>query len=95
MKRIINYILTSSIYSIASPILFRLQGRHAAERWNYKSNKPTTDTNIDLFLDEIALVCKRHGYSITHEDEHGNFKIVEYDDLLADWLKDADLGRNG
>ena len=38
---------------------------------------------------EIIVVCKKHGFSIAHEDEQGGFIIKEYEQGLAGWLAEA------
>lgn len=35
---------------------------------------------ISAFLEEIEAVCERHSISIGHEDGHGRFLILDYDD---------------
>ena len=47
-------------------------------------------TAIDDFLSDIDKVCRKHGLSISHEDSHGGFKIVEYDESMRDWLNDGE-----
>ena len=44
---------------------------------------------IILFLLEIEKVCKKHGFSISHEDVEGGFIIQEYKDSNMEWLKSA------
>jgi hypothetical protein len=44
---------------------------------------------IDEFLADVIEVCKKHGLSISHEDGHGSFNIVKYDENTVDWLMDA------
>ena len=47
-------------------------------------------TEIELFLDEIIEVCKKHGLSISHEDEQGAFLIEDYDEeMYSNWLRQA------
>lgn len=41
------------------------------------------------FLLEIEKVCKKHGFSISHEDIHGGFIIQEYKYSNIEWLKSA------
>jgi hypothetical protein len=38
---------------------------------------------------EIIATCKKHGFSLSHEDGHGAFEVADYDDSLAAWLMDA------
>ena len=48
------------------------------------------DHHVDEFLKEIVEVCKRRGFSISHEDGHGSFVIRRgFDQHLADWLSEA------
>jgi hypothetical protein len=48
---------------------------------------------IDAFLAEIETVCRRHGFSIAHEDEHGAFIIEPFSKERADWLAGAHLDK--
>lgn len=42
------------------------------------------------FLKEIDAVCRKFGFSISHEDTHGGFVIVPYDSKdEVEWLNDA------
>jgi FAD/FMN-containing dehydrogenase len=50
---------------------------------------------IEAFFKEIEETCKKHGYSISHEDGHGSFEIEKYSDDNIDWLKNANLRLNG
>lgn len=47
--------------------------------------------DVDAFLAEIAEVCKRHGFSIGHEDGHGSFLVHRYDEHQVESLKGASL----
>lgn len=38
------------------------------------------DSVLNAFLRDIEAVCKRHNISIGHEDGHGCFLILDYDD---------------
>lgn len=44
---------------------------------------------VDLFLKEISEVCKKHGLSISHEDEYGAFLIVPFKESYLEWLLNA------
>lgn len=44
----------------------------------------------DAFKREIESVCKKHGLSISHEDDHGVFLIKEYQEDLMEWFLGAD-----
>jgi hypothetical protein len=41
------------------------------------------------FLAEVVEVCRKHGLSIAHEDEHGAFVVKPYSEGYAEWLLDA------
>jgi hypothetical protein len=41
-------------------------------------------------IEEILVVCKKHGISISHEDDHGGFVIEPWSEENADWLRQAD-----
>ena len=43
----------------------------------------------DEFLADILAVCKEYGLSISHEDTHGAFVIVQYNDKASEWLLNA------
>jgi hypothetical protein len=38
---------------------------------------------------EIEAVCRKHGFSISHEDVHGAFEIEPFSEAAMDWLKEA------
>lgn len=44
---------------------------------------------MEKFLEDIDLVCKKYNLSISHEDGHGSFVIEEYDDWNIKWLFNA------
>lgn len=41
------------------------------------------------FLEAVAKLCREHGLSLAHEDEHGAFIIEEYRASSEKWLLDA------
>jgi ribulose-5-phosphate 4-epimerase/fuculose-1-phosphate aldolase len=45
--------------------------------------------DVDAFLAEVVEVCRRHGMSISHEDAHGAFEVVDFDEGCAEWLTHA------
>ena len=49
---------------------------------------------VEIFLQEIVSVCKKHGFSISHEDTQGAFIIEEYDETYIDWLMAASVGKS-
>ena len=59
------------------------------ERWNSIKSEKIENVEIDAFLQEIIAICKKHGYSISHEDGHGAFEIENTDDYNFDWLLNA------
>jgi hypothetical protein len=46
-------------------------------------------TKVNAFKRKILDVCKKHGYSIAHEDRCGAFEIVPFEDELANWFDEA------
>ena len=62
------------------------------KNWDCNKNKYVARSKkIEAFFNEIESVCRKHGYSISHEDGHGSFEIEEYKDSNIDWLKNANL----
>jgi len=59
------------------------------KRWNNKQKRNIENKKIDVFLEEITKVYKKHGFAISHEDAHGGFEIVNIEDGYLDWLMDA------
>lgn len=60
------------------------------KRWDLTTNKNVTCSEVDMFLKEIDKVCKKHGFSISYEDDYyGAFIIENYDSGNIDWLKRA------
>lgn len=59
------------------------------ERYNINSNRIVEVPKVDMFLNDIVMVCKKHGMSIAHEDAHGAFIITDYDESNIDWLQGA------
>ncbi len=66
------------------------------KRWSSNSDVHTQIENeqVDDFLQEIKSVCKKHGFSIGHEDTHGGFLIERYEDKNIDWLMAASIGHS-
>ncbi len=60
------------------------------KRWNVKEKKQTEDICIDVFLEEIERICREYDLSISHQDGHGAFKIVRFDESTLEWLKGAE-----
>ena len=58
-----------------------LAGNHSG----FQPNSP----EVEAFLAEIVATCQRHKLSLSHEDEHGAFRVIPYDKNVEDWLLDA------
>lgn len=41
------------------------------------------------FLADVLAVCRKHERSLSHEDCHGAFMVVKYNDSDARWLWEA------
>jgi len=66
------------------------------ENWDCKKEKYTkTPEKLEKFFKEIEGVCKKHGYSIGHEDGHGSFEIQEFLESNIDWLMNAHFRLKG
>ena len=59
------------------------------KRLNTKLGKDVENTAVDAFLAEVLDVCKKHGFSISHEDGGGAFIVEEYSQAHANWLSQA------
>ena len=60
-------------------------------RYDLFDGREVERPDIDSFLEEVVDVCKKHGFSISHEDREGSFEIVDYDDCEAEWLMGASV----
>lgn len=58
-------------------------------RWKGQLGNFGENPAIDAFMDEIEAVCRKHRMSISHEDQHGAFEIVEYSQDCMEWLRAA------
>jgi hypothetical protein len=45
--------------------------------------------DVDKFLEEVLLVCRKHGMTISHEDSGGAFKVEGPSEFNLDWLWNA------
>lgn len=50
---------------------------------------PRTEA-VESFLREVTALCKKHGFSIAHEDQHGGFEVwkLSSDEELG-WFAEA------
>ena len=62
------------------------------KHWDAKTSKSVDRPDIDAFIEDVISVCKKHGFSISHEDGHGAFEIEQYTDGFSNWLKNAHVG---
>lgn len=60
-------------------------------RWDEIQNKSVINPKVDDFLEEIKTVCKKHGFSIAHEDVQGGFIIENYNSGNIHWLMEASI----
>lgn len=71
----------------AAPAASPPRERWRPGRWSdgtqSERGRRVVNPRIDAFLDEIDQVCQRHGLAISHEDGHGAFEIVDYDEGSA------------
>lgn len=63
-------------------------------RWKKGVSAYGKSDAVDSFLNDIAIVCKQHGMSISHEDSQGAFIVEKFSDDKADWLADAHIGKS-
>ena len=59
------------------------------ERYDIISEKYKNFLNVEMFMKEIDLICKKYNLSISHEDSHGGFIIEKYNSMNIDWLNGA------
>lgn len=60
--------------------------------WDLKTNDfaEIPQKQID-FLNDIKMICEKHNFSISHEDENGGFIIEEFNKKNIDWLFEASI----
>ena len=61
------------------------------KRWDRNKSDYTESIRVDSFLEEIIEVCKKHNFSIGHEDRHGGFEIELYNERNINWLLEASI----
>jgi hypothetical protein len=59
------------------------------KRWNTKTGDKRRNKKVDKFLDEVLAVCKKHGFSISHQDRYGAFEVTKHNYDFHRWLKVA------
>jgi ubiquinone/menaquinone biosynthesis C-methylase UbiE len=64
------------------------------KRYHRGESKSVENEEIDAFLQEIARICKEHGFSLSHEDTHGSFIVEKYDKDNIQWLMQAMIGES-
>lgn len=62
-------------------------------RWvregNEAGNQETPE--VDAFLAELESVCRKHKFSLSHEDSQGSFIVTSFNENLLEWLKAANF----
>jgi hypothetical protein len=53
------------------------------------SKRKKRSVEVEAFLEEIEAVCRRHGFSISHEDGNGAFRVERFSRYLMEWLTAA------
>jgi hypothetical protein len=51
--------------------------------------------DVALFLDELAGICEKYGFSLAHEDSQGAFIVEPYKKENIYWLLGASLRFGG
>jgi hypothetical protein len=59
------------------------------KRWINRLNDDAEVPAIDAFLADVEAVCRKHGFSLSHEDGQGAFEVEEFSESNIAWLKDA------
>lgn len=61
------------------------------KRWNGNAQRSEEIPAADAFLEEVIAVCRKHGFSLGHEDGHGAFLIqdIEGSEHNFAWLREA------
>jgi hypothetical protein len=47
------------------------------------------DPALKAFFDDIEIVCRHHGLSLSHEDHQGGFIVMPFEEGLLRWLRAA------
>lgn len=60
------------------------------QRWNCRERDwRTSPQHIEDFLTEYLILCLKHDLCLGHEDNHGGFYVLKYDQETVDWACDA------
>lgn len=59
------------------------------KRWINRLMDDAEVPAIDAFLADVEAVCRKHGFSLSHEDGQGAFEVEEFRESNIEWLKDA------
>lgn len=62
------------------------------KRYQVVEQKDVEDERADKFINELIEICKKHGFSLTHEDCFCNFIIDKLTDDNTKSLNDACIG---
>lgn len=44
---------------------------------------------VRAFLEAVVKLSREHGLSISHEDGHGSFLVIEHDPYNDEWMSEA------
>jgi hypothetical protein len=65
-------------------------------RWDCNTDNFVIDNAVDVFIDELVEVCRRHNMTLGHEDEHGAFQVKRgFTEDRAGWLRAAHIAEEG
>lgn len=59
--------------------------------WHINLKKELENPKVNVFIQDIIKVYKKHGLAISHEDIHGSFEIVKLHKAYIAWLKNASV----
>ncbi len=48
------------------------------KRWDAEKNEDVEVPEVDVFLNDLVAVCRKHGMSLGHEDRHGAFEVYRH-----------------
>jgi hypothetical protein len=57
--------------------------------WDRAIGKHRKIPEVDAFIRDIIIVCKKHGMSLAHEDSQGAFIVEDYKADNVEWLEAA------